>query len=58
MAEETGKPSGRHQAISDLFVGVNSLFLTAAGFSLVFSRLTSWWATGPLQRPVVDRSIS
>ncbi|MGO8946311.1 MAG: hypothetical protein ACLQUY_01345 [Ktedonobacterales bacterium] len=46
IMEETGKLSDRRQTVSDLFLGVNSLFLTAAGFSAVASNLKSWWSTG------------
>lgn len=46
ILEETGKLSDRRQTVSDLFLGVNSLFLTAAGFSVVASDLAAWWSTG------------
>jgi hypothetical protein len=46
IMEESGKLSDRRQTVSDLFLGINSLFLTAAGFSAVASNLTTWWSTG------------
>jgi hypothetical protein len=46
IAQETGKISDRRQTVNDLFLGVNSLFLTAAGFAVVSSDLATWWATG------------
>ena len=44
IAENTAKLSDRRQTVSDLFLGINSLFLAAAGFVAVSNRLTSWWA--------------
>jgi len=44
ITENTAKLSDRRQTVSDLFLGVNSLFLAAAGFVAVSNRLTSWWA--------------
>ena len=46
IAENTAKLSDRRQTVSDLFLGVNSLFLAAAGFVAVSNHLTSWWAVG------------
>jgi hypothetical protein len=44
IAENTTKLSDRRQTVSDLFVGVNSLFLAATGLIAVNNHLTSWWA--------------
>lgn len=44
IVENTAKLSDRRQTVSDLFLGVNSLFLAAAGFVAISSHLTSWWA--------------
>ena len=46
IAENTAKLSDRRQTVSDLFLGVNSLFLAAAGFVAVSDNLKSWWAVG------------
>jgi hypothetical protein len=44
VADNTAKLSDRRQTVSDLFLGINSLFLAAAGYVAVSNRLTSWWA--------------
>lgn len=44
VAADTAKLSDRRQTVSDLFLGINSLFLAAAGFVAISSHLTSWWA--------------
>ncbi len=44
IAENTAKLSDRRQTVSDLFLGINSLFLAAAGFVAVSNRMISWWA--------------
>ena len=46
IAENTAKLSDRRQTVSDLFLGVNSLFLAAAGFVAWSENLNSWWAVG------------
>lgn len=46
VAEQTSKLSDRRQTVSDIFVGVNSLFLAAAGFMAISNKLDSWWAVG------------
>ena len=46
IAENTAKLSDRRQTVSDLFLGVNSLFLAAAGFVAWSEKLASWWAVG------------
>lgn len=45
VIENTAKLSDRRQTINDIFVGLNSLFLTALGFLFVSLQLTSWWPT-------------
>lgn len=44
IAEDTAKLSDRRQTVGDLFLGINSLFLAAAGFVAISGHLTSWWA--------------
>jgi hypothetical protein len=44
VAEDTAKLSDRRQTVGDLFLGINSLFLAAAGFVAISGHLTSWWA--------------
>lgn len=44
ISENTARLSDRRQTVSDLFLGINSLFLAAAGFVAVSSHLTTWWA--------------
>lgn len=44
IAENTAKLSDRRQTLGDLFLGINSLFLAAAGFVALSNHLTSWWA--------------
>jgi hypothetical protein len=43
IVENTAKLSDRRQTVSDLFLGVNSLFLASAGFVAVTSHLQTWW---------------
>ena len=45
LMDDTAKLSDRRQRVSDLFVGINSLFLTAAGYVAGTSNLTSWRPT-------------
>lgn len=45
VVENTAKLSDRRQTINDIFVGLNSLFLTALGFLFISLQLTSWWPT-------------
>lgn len=45
VVENTSRLSDRRQIINDIFVGLNSLFLTALGFLFVNSHLKSWWTT-------------
>lgn len=44
VAEDTAKLSDRRQTVGDLFLGINSLFLAAAGFVAISGHLTSWWS--------------
>ena len=44
LAEDTAKLSDRRQTVGDLFLGINSLFLAAAGFVAISGHLVSWWA--------------
>jgi hypothetical protein len=41
--ENTAKLSDRRQTVNDLFVGINSLILTALGLLFVTSHLKTWW---------------
>lgn len=45
VVENTAKLSDRRQTINDIFVGLNSLFLTALGFLFISLQLTTWWPT-------------
>jgi hypothetical protein len=45
VMEDTAKLSDRRQTVSDLFVGINSLFLTAAGFVAGTTQFTTWRPT-------------
>ena len=45
VIENTAKLSDRRQTINDIFVGLNSLFLTALGFLFISLQLTTWWPT-------------
>src|SRR5262249_26220006 len=40
--------SARRQSATNLFVSLNVVFLTAMGFVLLSSRLTSWWAVAAM----------
>jgi hypothetical protein len=46
VAEDTAKLSDRRQTVGDIYVGVNSLFLSGMGFVVVSSHLTNWWTAG------------
>lgn len=45
VLDNTAKLSDRRQTTNDVFVGLNSLFLTALGFLFVSTHLTTWWTT-------------
>ncbi|HKD75712.1 MAG TPA: hypothetical protein VKB76_09465 [Ktedonobacterales bacterium] len=45
ILDNTAKLSDRRQTTNDVFVGLNSLILTALGFFFVSTKLSSWWAT-------------
>jgi hypothetical protein len=43
VLEDLGRLSARRQNLNDVFVAINSLFLTGLGVLLVMTRLDSWW---------------
>ncbi len=45
VLDNTAKLSDRRQTTNDVFVGLNSLILTALGFFFISTPLTNWWAT-------------
>jgi hypothetical protein len=45
VLDNTAKTSERRQTTNDIFVGINSLILTALGFLFVTSHLRAWWTT-------------
>lgn len=46
VMENTKSLSDRRQTLGDLFLGINSLFLAAAGFVAASDHLASWWPVG------------
>ncbi len=45
VIEQTAKLSDRRQTINDIFVGINSLFLTGLGYLFTTLQLTNWYPT-------------
>jgi fatty acid desaturase len=45
ILDNTARLSDRRQTTNDVFVGLNSLILTALGFFFVSTKLSSWWTT-------------
>jgi len=43
LIADAANTSTRRQTVSNIYLGVNGLFLTALGFLLISSRLNSWW---------------
>ncbi len=45
ILENTANLSDRRQTVNDIFVGLNSLFLTGLAFLFITSHLQNWWTT-------------
>lgn len=48
LLEQHDRLSSRRQNLNDVFVAINTIFLTAIGLLLVQSRLDSWWIVGSI----------
>lgn len=46
VLEEHGRLSARRQNLNDVFVAINTIFLTAIGILVFQSKLDSWWFVG------------
>jgi hypothetical protein len=46
VLEQLGRLSARRQNLNDVFVAINTIFLTAIGFLLFQSKFDSWWLVG------------
>lgn len=48
VLENVGQVSARRQGFNNVFVGINTVFLTGVGFLLLSTHLNSWWLVGAL----------
>jgi hypothetical protein len=46
LIADAANTSTRRQTVSNIYLGINGLFLTAMGFLFITSRLNSWWVVG------------